>query len=229
MGLLSPELKRALPKIVRSGVTSRNSNEPAGLMDQFEPTEVDASRLAAAHERAGRLLSDRYAEQSIGQADFEKLMAQLRNATDVVAVDSVVDALHHIPRAVVPASAEGEARSVALPDDERRVFAFMSEQKRKGSWSVPRVLKVLAVMSDVKLDFRHTDIPHGFTMDVQCIMAQVTIIVPPDMAADFNVFTVMGSTDSAAPNVRDAPFGARTMSVSGGAVMGEVKVVVRAR
>src|SRR5690606_41072003 len=65
---------------------------------------------------------------------------------------------------------------VALPDDERRVFAFMSEQKRKGRWSVPRVLKVLAVMSDVKLDFRHTDIPHGFTMDVQCIMAQVTII-----------------------------------------------------
>lgn len=210
-------------------MTPPDSNKFASLRGSSETPEVAASRLAAAHERAGRLLSERYAERSIGEVDFEKLMERLRHATDVVEVDAVVEALHHVPRTFVAPPAAPASRIPALPDDERRILAFMSEQKRKGQWSVPQVLKVLAIMSDVKLDFRDTIIPAGFSMDVRCVMAQVTITVPPEVAVDFDVFAIMGTSDNAARKVADATLSSRSMVVRGSAVMGEVKVVVRAR
>ncbi|SRR5690606_11978413 len=205
-----------------------SDNRPVPV-NQPESPDVVAARLAAAHERAGRLLSDRYEDRSLTDADFERLLARLRDATDLASVDAVIEELHHIPRLVHPMAGSPEARSVALPDEERRILAVMSEQKRKGRWSVPRTLRVMAVMANVRLDFRHTDIPHGLTIDVNCIMSSVTIVVPPDVAVDFNVFAMLGSSDSAAHTPHDAPLGARTMTVTGGVIMGETKVVVRAK
>src|SRR5690606_28644763 len=152
-------------------------HQPQSLHSRSSP-----DRLAAAHERAGLLLSDRYAEQSISERDFESLLARLRDATDIASVDAVVEELHLIPResADLP-DVQREQRRPSLPSDERRLLAVMSETKRKGRWEVPRLLRVRALMAEVKLDFRETEIPHGLTIDVHALMSQVTVIVPRDV------------------------------------------------
>jgi len=199
-------------------------HQPQSLHSRSSP-----DRLAAAHERAGLLLSDRYAEQSISERDFESLLARLRDATDIASVDAVVEELHLIPResADLP-DVQREQRRPSLPSDERRLLAVMSETKRKGRWEVPRLLRVRALMAEVKLDFRETDIPHGLTIDVHALMSQVTVIVPRDVIVDLDVFALMGSADNNAPEGRDVWPGARRIRISGSATMAEVKVIVRA-
>lgn len=185
-----------------------------------------AVRLAAAHDRAGQLLTDRYADGTVGDAEFEAYLARLREATDLVTVEGIVAELEAAARRA-PVATRQPGAGLALPPDEQRLLAVMTEIRRRGPWRVPRTLRVRAVMADVKLDFRHTVIPSGLLVDVRSVMASVTLIVPPDVAVAFDVFGFLGSANCDAPEPHASRPGTPAMAVTGSAVMGEVKVVIR--
>lgn len=84
-------------------------------------------------------------------------------------------------------------------------------------------------MSEVKIDLRDTPIPHDCTIDVLAVMANVTVIVPPGVSVDFDVFPVMASARNDAHELGLTPSGAPRVRVTGSAAMAEVRVRVRAR
>lgn len=196
-------------------------------------------RLAEAHARAGNELTDRYADHSLSDAQFEGYLARLRSSTSIEAVEGVLADLRSEAAAERSGMATPVARSAplarrpsgsVLPPGEDRVLSVMTETVKKGSWRVPQLLKVRTVMSDVKLDFRHTEIPFDFQLDVVCVMAAVKIIVPLDMAISSTVSPIAGSFVNDAADVSDDPLHTiRVMQISGSVVLGEVKVVPRAR
>ena len=126
---------------------------------------------------------------------------------------------------LAPATAAGE---VAPVPDERRILAMLGEVRRVGRWVVPRLFRVRALLGEVRVDLRENPIPDGFTFDVKAFGSRVTLIVPPGLNVAFDVFAVLGNAISQA----DEPTPGDTspaIRVKGSAVLGEVRVLVRAR
>lgn len=203
------------------------------------------SRLAEAHARAGNELTDRYADHSLSDAQFEGYLARLRTATSIEAVEAVLADLRAMPARteadalVSPhggGSLDGRRGALAhraprsvVPPGESRILSIMTETVKKGVWKVPQLLRVRAIMSDVKLDFRHVEIPFDFHLDVVCVMAAVKITVPLDVAISSSVSSIAGTFTNDAADVADGEYHARVMQMSGSVFMGEVKVLPKAR
>jgi predicted membrane protein len=83
-------------------------------------------------------------------------------------------------------------------------------------------------MSEVKLDLRYAAIPAGCTISVSAIMANVSLIVPPGAAVDFDVTPVMAATRNDARDVGSPGYREPHLHVRGSALMSEVRVRVRA-
>jgi hypothetical protein len=177
-----------------------------------------------ARQRAIRLLSDGYAYDVLTEAEFEWRLGQLSLANSPAEVEALVTDLTranhpHLPPATVPGS-------VVAPAEER-IVGIMSESRRQGPWRVPQRLRILAVMSNMRIDLRYAIIPEGCTIEVRAIMANVGIIAPPGMMIDFDVSPVMGTTRNDASRVPASGYWAPHVRVKGSAVMSEVRVRVR--
>ena len=184
---------------------------------------VDAPAVdsEAAREHAIRMLTDAYAYDVITDHEFERRLELLGlSATPAMIGAAVAD---------LPGSgtAVRQARPGYLPLSEGRISGFMSATHRTGPWRVPQLLKVRAVMSDMKVDLRYAAIPAGCAIDVTAIMANVSIIVPPGLVVALDVDPFMASVlcdaESGLTAGRDLPH----VRVHGKAIMSEVRVRVR--
>lgn len=109
---------------------------------------------------------------------------------------------------------------------ERRILAVMGETRRAGAWVVPRLLRVRALLGEVKLDLRHATIPDGFTLDARALGGRITLIVPRGTAVQFDVFALAGNAINQAHEMEPDGAAAR-VRVQGSAYLGEVRVLVR--
>jgi hypothetical protein len=149
--------------------------------------------LAEARERAIHLLSDGYAYDALTEEEFEWRLSQLNRAVNAEAIDVLVADL------VAPPVALSRVPSrPTLTPDEGRIAAILGETRRDGQWSVPRLLRVRAVMSEVRLDFRTALLPEQCTIEVSAIMSNVTIIVPPEMSVDMDVSAILSNARNGA-------------------------------
>lgn len=211
------------------------------------PAGPGTPQFVEAREEAIRLLTDRYGDGTLGDAEFELRLGQLRAAADATALEAVALDLRDRPTPETGARHVGvpapwprpapsypapsypapsyPAPSPALPDDEQRILAVMTETRRSGWWSVPHRLRVTAIMSEVKLDLREAAIAPGATIEVMSIMANVIILVPPGLAVEFEVSAMLGS----AIGPKESPSlysGAPRLRVVGSSTMAEVRVKV---
>ena len=187
-------------------------------------TPLPTLPLPEARERAIQLLSDGYAYDRLSESEFEWRLERLGKSESIAAIDALVADL-----VAPPANLHASAGIVPLSGDERRIFSLMSNARHEGVWSVPGVLAVKAVMSEVRIDLRHAVLPSACAITVNAIMANVKIIVPPELPVHFDVGSFMASTrNSAAPTRLTLP-GVPHVSVNGFALMSEVRVVVRPR
>jgi hypothetical protein len=182
-----------------------------------------ASSLADSRERAIRLLTDGYAYDAITEEEFEWRLGQLSHADSPAAIDALVADLATASQTGL-APGTGYSAAARL---EGRIIGIMSETRRQGPWRVPRKLRVFALMSDVRLDLRYAAIPDGCTISVMAIMANVSLIVPPGLAVDFDVTPVMASTRNDAKELESPGYRVPHVHVQGAAVMSEVRVRVR--
>ena len=206
------------------------------------PAPPTAPALDAARERVVRLLTDRYADDTLTVEQFEVELDRLHALTDAGALERMGDALTSGAR---PAVTRTATRAVAAPADwssaalgwQRgvlvsarvpevgRVVAIMSQSRRQGPWAVPRSLRVRAVMSEAVVDLRDAVLPaEGCAIDVAALMANVKVLLPAGVEAAVAVTALMGAaldhthagpTAGAAPRVR----------VTGASVMAEVRVL----
>jgi hypothetical protein len=130
------------------------------------------------------------------------------------------------PGAGATTPARREPVPPALQDEVGHVVAVMGGSGRKGRWEPPALLRVLAVMGGVELDFREADLLEGTTeVEVVAFMGGVQIVVPPDVDVQANGVGLLGGFTSVSGQSPEAD--APRIEIRGWAVLGGVDVKVK--
>jgi hypothetical protein len=165
-----------------------------------------APPLADARERAIRVLTDRYADDTLSTAEFETRLDRLYGTQTPAAVDALVADLV-APRAVaaptgpmwVPTPRSEPVRHSA-PTRPERLLCIFGERMLGGRWTPGDRVDVLAVFSEVTLDLRNAALADGCEIEVHAVFSSVRVLLPPDAVLDANVGPVMGNVqDHATP------------------------------
>ena len=114
-----------------------------------------------------------------------------------------------------------------LVPQRRGTVAFLSHVKRAGDWTLPRLFRTFALWGNAEVDLTRAQIGAGTShIEIKCIMANVTVFVPPDLRIECDVDPVIGSFDvirqAEATRSPDAPL----VRITGTAFMGSVEVKV---
>ena len=191
-----------------------------------------------ARELAIEQLSARFANDELTLEELERRIERVYKASTSAELDRVTADLG---RPLAAPSRPG-ATPARLPDmqlvapidvaERGRMLSIMGETKRLGRWSVPRHLDVVAIMSDMRLDLTQAVLPVGIVdIDVRVVWAAFRLIVPPGMRVVNQVHAVMAAVHSATDDLSSVASagGGPIVRLTGLALMGEVKVVVRRR
>jgi hypothetical protein len=178
--------------------------------------------LLRARERAIALLTDRYADETLSEAEFESRLRWLTSAEDVTMIGNLMAELSAPRGAPVSVAQHGPRR-------DERILALLSSTARTGRWTMPARLAIRAVMSEVKLDLRFATLPVHGTIDVSAVMANVRIIVPPEVSVECRISPFMGTVRNTAEGSEWPDLGAPRIEVVGSCVMAEVRIDVRPR
>ncbi len=206
------------------------SNPPSRIALPYVPADtgrssppIAQSPLEDSRARAIRLLTDRYADDSLTEDEFEWRLSHLAAANTPASLDALVADLTSpsVPFATYPAA--------ALTSDYGKLTSIMSNEHRTGHWSVPRLFEVRAAMAEVRLDFRYARIPALCTIDIRAVMANVQLILPPDLTLEFELGSFMSSARNDAFQGEFTSAGPARMRVRGKAVMAEVRATMRSR
>ncbi|MEQ7123982.1 DUF1707 domain-containing protein [Actinopolymorpha sp. B11F2] len=65
------------------------------------------------------------------------------------------------------------------------ITAILKDEKLGGRWLVPPRVTIRALLGKVTLDFTDAVIPHEVVLDVAMGLAQLTLVVPDDIAVEF--------------------------------------------
>jgi hypothetical protein len=158
---------------------------------------LQSSALEVARERTIRILTDRFADDTLTIDEFEARLDRMYKAQSPAELETL---LHEVELRANAASAAARDTLPAPRDAApRRVLAIMSETKRTGRWVMPRELEVRAIMSNVVLDLRDVAMPAGYCeIDLFAVMSEVVILVPPHVLVEDLTLTVMGESKNAA-------------------------------
>jgi hypothetical protein len=186
------------------------------------------SRERDARDRVIALLSDHFAHDALDVDEFERRVTIAQTARSLAEIEGLLSDLPAIaaastntlttrPRpALVPAS---QVRQ------EQTVLAIMGGIDRRGSWTMPRRLRVVAVMGGAHLDLREARFPPG-PVDIEVIsfMGGTEIIVPPGLAVETHGTAIMGGFQeiNRAPSQPDPD--APLLRVHGFVMMGGVDI-----
>lgn len=207
--------------------------------------------LSRAREQKITELSQYFANDDLSLEDLERRIERVYKAASLAELDSLTADLVAVAvrdraaPSVGNASSSGrlsrdarETADVAVPSatemPHARMLAIMSSTRRVGRWAVPRDLRVVALMSDTRLDLTSAVMPIGgvVTIELSAVMASCRIIVSPGMHVinDMHSFLsdIRSSADELAPdNLASAH--TPVIRLRGTAFMSEVQVKVRRR
>jgi hypothetical protein len=183
----------------------------------------------AERERVVQALSTHFANDRLSMDEFED---RLERAYKAVATPQLAALLADLP-ALDAADAAARAPAFLAPPGEvpaRGVMiAVLGASERKGSWIVPRRLKVFAFMGGAELDLREARFAPGVTeIDVTAIMGGVEIIVPPGVRVESFGAAFMGGFDAHAGDAAALSALNPVIRLSGIAIMGGVEAKTRA-
>jgi hypothetical protein len=193
-----------------------------------EIIRVNPARIRERREQIIAALQEHFARDDLDVDEFERRVTLAHTTESPTEMDALTKDLEPLPDAhpVMPPP----AALVPLPEVRplQTIRGFMSATTRTGSWSVPRHIRIKAMMSSTVLDFREARFPPG-PVDVQIrgIMSSVEIIVPPGLAVETDGSAIMGTFDdiTRAPAHPDPE--APLLRIHGLAFMSAVEVKMR--
>lgn len=179
---------------------------------------ADRPALADARARAIRLLTDRYADDTLGTGEFESRLDRLYGTETPAAVATLVADLE----APVPRQRQAHQTAPALPRPaDERLLCIFGERRLDGDWAPGERMEVVAGFAEVVLDLRRARLGARCEIDVQAFCASVQVLLPPEVRLEAYVGPVMGSVeDEVPPPAGDGP----VVRVRGFAVMAEVAI-----
>jgi len=190
-----------------------------------ESSYLPPVRLEAYRERIVAELSLHFAHDHLDTAEFENRLDEAFRATTIAALDQLQADLPALPAETTSMLPGIDVASDDEVTDRQVVVALMGGTERKGNWTLPRTLDVLAVMGGVELDFREARFAPGTTqINVAAIMGGVEILVPPGVRVETSGIGVMGGFESFSQSGDQA---APLLRISGFALMGGVEIAQR--
>ena len=193
-----------------------------------EPAPVNLIALRDRREKVIATLTDHFAADVLDVDEFDARVDAAHSATTIVALDKIVADLAPI-ETHAPATA---TTAIVVHDNPNRpetkgLTAIMGGFERQGPWIVPKKLRTRVFWGGGVLDFRDADFGPGVTeMHVFCMMGGLQIIVPPQLAVDVEVTSIMGGVDQRhAPSAPDP--GRAILRISGTVVMGGLDIETR--
>ncbi len=108
------------------------------------------------------------------------------------------------------------------------VIAVLGGTSRKGSWIVPRHLKVFAMLGGCEIDLRDARFAPGVTeLDVTAILGGIEVTVPPGVRVEAAGSAFLGGFDANGGESMMIDPGQPVLRVTGLALLGGVQVKVR--
>ncbi len=179
------------------------------------------------------VLSTQFANDVLDMDEFEQSVDLAHRATSVAELDELL-------RALEPAADEEpsesliprpEAPQVAIATrvrEAKRVRSILSSIQRKGTWRVPKKLRVVSVMGAIDLDFREAEFGPGVTeVRVKNVMGAIAIIVPPHLQVECDGVAILGHFEGMDQSAGERDSDAPLLRITGVAVMGAVEISTR--
>jgi DUF1707 SHOCT-like domain len=187
-----------------------------------------AVALAQRRDATVDLLCRVFAQDGLDMDELEQRLDAAHRATSLAELDRLVaDLPAEGSPAPVPERSAAAAPTPAHARQRGLMLALFSGARRRGAWTPPEHLVVLATMGGAELDFREATLPgHAVTVTTVAVMGGVDIVVPPEMRVYVNGIAILGGFDhdnTGARPAADAP----VLHVNGFACMGGVHVSVQ--
>ena len=181
--------------------------------------------LERARERTIQELCAHFAADHLDAAELETRLDQAHRATALTDFRVLVADLPVLAEA--PVSGPLIARAPEVPA-RRTIVSIMGGTSRKGAWTPPRHLHVLAVMGGAELDFREARFgPGTTTVTIFAAMGGVEIIVPPGLQVESEGIAIMGGFEHHGGTLSAPDPSAPVLRIGGLALVGGVDVKMR--
>ncbi len=158
---------------------------------------VSLIALRDRREEAIQRLSDCFVADLIGVDAFEDRLSRVHAATTIAAVDLVLADLPPLPAGAPRTALAPLTVNPALPRPGPRLRSLLGNIERRGAWTVPASLRISATLGNVELDFRDARFTAGVTeIDARVVLGNVELTVPPNLAVECDVSTILGNSES---------------------------------
>lgn len=181
------------------------------------------------------LLSEQFSRDSFDVDELDRRLTLAQQADTVAALDELV--------ADLPATADGdggdgtattalaprvdEAQLASWPQKSRRLAIFGGFEK-KGAWTVPRRMRIIAAFGGAELDFREAELAPGVTeLHITAMFGGVEIIVPPHLAVDCDASAIFGGFEELHRAPRRTDPDRPVLRITGFAMFGGVQIETR--
>jgi hypothetical protein len=195
------------------------------------PDRATMQRVHDVRERAIAVLSEAFAQDALDVDEFERRVTRAHTSDRPADIEALLADLPNAATTAVPpsvalvAAPEGTG---ALDAPVQTVYAVFGGVDRRGTWTVPRRFKVVAMMGGASIDLREARFPRGvIDLEVNAFFGGVQILVPPGLAVEVQGTAIMGGFQNVnrAPPTPDPD--APLLRVRGLAVMGGVDISMR--
>lgn len=198
---------------------------PAPTPDDPLPPAI----TAPVREQAVQRLCTHFAQDHLEVAEFERRLDVAYTTGSLIELERLTADLPAIPagqEATEPLSQLVTLDPSTTPDERDFLVAVMGGTERKGLWTPPKRLTVLAVMGGADLDFRECQFGSPVTeVVIVALMGGVDIVVPPGVRVESKGIAIMGAFEGASGGTPTP--GAPVIKLSGLVCMGAVEIKVR--
>jgi hypothetical protein len=202
------------------------------LRDMAAETRLTLTRARESRERVIAALSEHFSHDALDVDEFERRITVAHTCDSPEEIDALLSDLPALPASTTTIATVPKVAPVVVPAaqvrEEQTMLAIMGGVDRRGSWSVPRRLRLVTVMGGARLDLREARFPSGpVDIEILSVMGGTQIIVPPGLAVETHGSAIMGGFQEVnrAPIHPDAD--APLLRVHGFVMMGGVDIQMR--
>jgi hypothetical protein len=160
------------------------------------PDRALVRRTQEIRDRVIARLSDHFAHDALDVDEFERRVTVAQTAEDPGQIEALLGDLPDLAGGAAAVPAGVPTVVTALGPDERdrdTLYAIFGGIDRRGTWTVPRRMKIVAVFGGANLDLREARFPPGVVeLDVTAVMGGINIVVPPGLAVQMHGSAIMG-------------------------------------
>ncbi|MEO5567659.1 MAG: DUF1707 domain-containing protein [Gemmatimonadaceae bacterium] len=184
--------------------------------------------VGVVREQVIQVLTDAFANDQITVAELEDRLEKVYRASTAAEAEALIAGLRQPSRV----GAQGGApvrREIALERDRanERIVSIFSSQSRRGIWSVPRDLDVLALFSDTVIDLTNASLPAEIVdLHVNVVFASLRIVVPSGLRVVNRVGAFAAGVESeAALDLAPTVPGSPVIRITGNATFASLEIV----